>query len=203
MKRMGLMLLLCAAFGCSGDDAPGSPDANTIAFDADGSRTAVVMSTSLGDMVIELEPELMPITTSNFLAYVDAGWYDGTLIHRVDDDWVIQGGGYTTGLVAKTAMSPIMLETNAMVSHRHGAISMARTSDPDSADSQWFICDWPTSGTPPHPGALDGSYAAFGVVIDGLDVLEAITKVQTGNAGGLMDVPVNEIVVTSIRRRAD
>ncbi len=158
------------------------------------------MSTSLGDMVVQLEDVEMPRTTANFLAYVDAGWYDGTLVHRVVADWVIQGGGYTAGLTPKTPMDPIDLETSNLVRHVHGTISMARTSDPDSATSQWFIVDWPHDSAPPQ-AQLDGEYAAFGHVTEGLDVLDAIAAVPTHTAGDLMDVPVDEITVVSVTRR--
>ena len=197
-------LLLAAACGSGGDspaadattrDAPGAGDASA--------RTIVDIITTKGTMKVELFPQHMPITTSNFLAYVDSGWYDGTLIHRVIDDWVIQGGGYTSGLQSKTPNAPITLETSPMVSHVHGAISMARNpSVDDSATSQWFIVDWPSGGTPPQPGQLDGNFAAFGVLIDGFDVLAAIAPVATQSAGGLDDVPVEEIVVTAMVRRS-
>ncbi|MFH0903342.1 MAG: peptidylprolyl isomerase [Pseudomonadota bacterium] len=165
------------------------------------SHPVVVMETTMGNLVIQLEAELMPQTTANFLQYVDSGFYDGTLIHRVIDDWVIQGGGFSSGLVAKTANAPIALETNKLVTHVNGAISMARTNDPNSATSQWFIVDWPKTGTPPQPSQLDGNYAAFGVLIEGFDVLEAITKVATGKSDVHSDVPQTEIVVQSAHRR--
>ncbi|HUH00729.1 MAG TPA: peptidylprolyl isomerase [Kofleriaceae bacterium] len=197
MRSIGLLALFLLACG---SDPQADPDAAPGA-DADGTRPVVVLSTSLGDLVLQLEPDEMPITTANFLSYVDDGWYDGTLVHRVVDDWVIQGGGYTTGLAAKTPRAPIVLETSARVSHVHGAISMARTSDPNSATTQWFIVDWPDSGTPPQPGQLDGEYAAFGVLIEGFDVLAAITQVSTGTVDTLQDVPDTEIVVSSAARR--
>lgn len=191
--RASVVLLLLGA--CTGE-VPARPDARP----DDGPKPEVVLATSLGEMVVQLEPVEMPITTANFLAYVDAGWYDGTLIHRVDADWVIQGGGYTAGLVPKTPMDPIVLETSEQVLHVHGAISMARTPEPDSANSQWFIVDWPHPGTPVQ-SQLDGSYAAFGVVIEGLDVLAAIAAVPTGTVGQLENVPTTEITVTSATRR--
>jgi peptidyl-prolyl cis-trans isomerase A (cyclophilin A) len=178
----------------------GGPVAAPDARPDDGVKPEVVVATSLGDLVVRLEPVEMPITTANFLAYVDAGWFDGTLVHRVVPDWVIQGGGYTTGLSPKPAMAPIPLETSDRVRHVHGAISMARTTDPDSATSQWFIVDWPHGGSPPQR-ELDGRYAAFGNVIDGLDVLAAIAAVPTDRSGTLDDVPVTEIVVISASRR--
>jgi peptidyl-prolyl cis-trans isomerase A (cyclophilin A)/peptidyl-prolyl cis-trans isomerase B (cyclophilin B) len=97
-------------------------------------------------------------------------------------------------------MDPIALETSDLVTHVHGAISMARTSDPDSATSQWFIVHWPHDGTGPQR-ELDGDYAAFGIVIEGLDVLDAIAAVPTGTVGDLQNVPVTEITVSSASRR--
>lgn len=198
-RRMRIALvLLVSACGSSGS----TPDGGGGGFDAPaGGNPVVVLETSMGDLVVELYPDDMPVTTANFLSYVDEGWYDGTLVHRVVDDWVIQGGGYTGGLTPKTPHAPIALETSPNVSHVHGAISMARTSEPDSATSQWFIVDWPQAGTPPQPAQLDGQYAAFGLLIEGLDVLAAITQVATTSSSGLDDVPVTEITVTSAHRR--
>jgi peptidyl-prolyl cis-trans isomerase A (cyclophilin A) len=197
---LGKIGVLLAMAGC-GSGAGSVVDAGSGGVDAAGSdNPVVVLATSMGDLVVELYPDAMPVTTANFLSYVDDGWYDGTLIHRVEDDWVIQGGGYTTGLAAKTARAPIPLETSAQVSHVHGAISMARTSDPDSATSQWFIVDWPESGTPPQPAQLDGQYAAFGVIIEGFDVLAAITQVPVAAQAPLENVPVAEIAITAQRR---
>jgi cyclophilin family peptidyl-prolyl cis-trans isomerase len=197
LPQLTSLLAVVVLAACGGDDGdpPAGPDA-----DPGTPKPVVVMSTRLGDLVVELEPVEMPRTTANFLAYVDAHWYDGTLIHRVDPDWVIQGGGYTTGLQAKPAMPPIALETSARVPHVHGAISMARTDDRDSASSQWFIVDWPQGGNGPQRD-LDGDYAAFGNVIEGLDVLEAISSQPTRTVGALQDVPVTEVVVTSAVRR--
>jgi cyclophilin family peptidyl-prolyl cis-trans isomerase len=193
--------LLLAACG-GGDDDPGSVDASGNPS-IDGGVAAgpvVVLETTLGDLVVELDDDSTPNTTANFLSYVDSDWYDGTLIHRVQADWVIQGGGYTTGLAPKTAMAPIDLEIGNRT-HVHGAISMARTMDPNSADSQWFIVDWPEQGTPPQPAQLDGNYAAFGVLIEGFDVLAAITAVTVHDENPLQNVPDSEIVITSAYQR--
>ena len=198
---IALLTSLACLSGCGGSPADDPIDAAPAVIDAAAGNPIVVLETTMGNLVVELFPEHMPITTANFLAYVDADFYDGTLIHRVDDDWVVQGGGYSSGLSEETPGAPIVLETSAAVSHVHGAISMARTSEPDSATSQWFICDWPESGTPPQPAQLDGSYAAFGVLIEGFPVLAAIAAVATSSQGALDDVPVTEIVVTSASRR--
>ncbi len=195
-SRVAALLLLAVLGACGDDGGSAGPDANP----NPGPKPVVVMTTSRGNLVVELESEHMPRTTANFLAYVDAGWYDGTLVHRTDADWVIQGGGYTAGLMAKTPMPAIELETSTQVRHVHGAISMARSNDRNSATSQWFIVHWPHASAPPH-AQLDGAYAAFGHVIEGLDVLDTIAKVPTRSTGGLDNVPVTEVVVTSAARR--
>jgi cyclophilin family peptidyl-prolyl cis-trans isomerase len=220
VKHLHLYLSLATLVACgngSGDDDDGANDAGaTPALDATAASDAgddsasqaaglsgpeVVLETTMGSLVVRLAESEMPTTTANFLAYVDSDFYDATLIHRVVQDWVIQGGGYSSGLVSKTPNAPIPLETSSNVKHVHGAISMAHSSDPDSATSQWFIVDWPDSADSRQPSELDGQYAAFGVLIEGFDVLEAISQVETQSTGGLDDVPVTEILVSSARRR--
>ena len=195
LVRSSLALLGLLLVPACGDDAASGPDA-----DPNQPKPVVVLTTSLGDLVVELEPVEMPRTTANFLSYVDRGWYDGTLVHRVDSDWVIQGGGYTTGLAAKAPDAAIELETSPAVTHVHGALSMARSNDPDSATSQWFIVHWPHGTTGPQR-QLDGAYAAFGHLIEGDDVLSMIAAQPIHTVGSLQNVPVTEIVVTSARRR--
>ena len=150
----------------------------------------------MGTMSFELDPAHMPITTANFLSYVDDGFYDGTIFHRVIPDFVIQGGGFTSGLVAKSTKPPIKLETSPDVVHDYGVISMARTSNPDSATSQFFVVNNKTGS---H--SLDGQYAAFGHVIAGTDVLDAISQVATQSVSGFDDVPVTDVVIDSAKRR--
>ena len=206
MRTLARLLLGCALLlsACSSsDDSGGSPDAK-LAPDAnlgpDGDpRPVVVISTTMGDMVVRLEDQLMPNTTANFLSYVDESWYDGTLFHRVIDDFMIQGGGFTSGMAQKTPHSPIDFETSTQVTHVNGAISMARTNDPNSATSQFFIVDCPTS--PCNAASLDGQYAAFGVLIEGFDVLASISGVPTHTVGQFGDVPVTDIVINSATRR--
>jgi cyclophilin family peptidyl-prolyl cis-trans isomerase len=205
MKTIACALLVSLGVACSDgggsadddDDAPAA-DADPNAPDAPAlSGPNVVLVTSMGTMVVRLAEDEMPITTGNFLDYVDSGFYDDTLVHRVIDDWVIQGGGFASGMVPKSTNPPIVLETSPNIGHVHGAISMARTTDPNSATSQWFIVDWPESGTPPQPAQLDGQYAAFGLLIEGFDVLETIATVETSSS----DVPVTEVVVISASRQ--
>ena len=183
------------------DDSDAAVSGGADANDQPAQGPIIELTTNMGTIVVQLAEDKMPITTANFLTYIDSGFYDDTIVHRVIDDWVIQGGGYSSGLVPKGANPPINLETHADVGHVHGAISMARTNDPNSATSQWFIVDWPATGTPPQPPQLDGQYAAFGVMIEGFDVLAAMTQVATGTNSGLTDVPTTEIVITRAERR--
>ena len=156
----------------------------------------VVMNTSMGTMMIEIYKDKMPITSQNFEKLVESGFYDGLVFHRVIDDFVIQGGGfYPNGTYKESPYGPIPLETNPDVTHVDGAISMARTSDPNSATSQFFICD----GAQHY---LDGQYAAFGKVIEGMEVVRAIASVETTTKntpyGQMQDWPVNDVIIESI-----
>jgi cyclophilin family peptidyl-prolyl cis-trans isomerase len=173
-----------------------APDATTttggettgvVAIPCEGDAPKVLFSTTLGDMVMQLDAVNAPITTANFIAYVDDGFFDGTIFHRVIDGFVIQGGGFTPDLQMKPTDPPIPLEISSLI-HVDGAISMARTNEPDSATSQFFVCDGPQPG-------LDGNYAVFGVLIEGFEVLAAISAVPVGDEGPYTDVPVTDVIV--------
>jgi cyclophilin family peptidyl-prolyl cis-trans isomerase len=154
----------------------------------------VVLETSMGTMVVQLDRVRAPITVENFTNYVGMGFYDGTIFHRVIDNFVIQGGGYEPGLVLKETLGPIPLEIHPELRHLDGAIAMARSQEPDTAESQFYITD------NIQPG-LDDNYAVFGVLIDGFPVRDAITQVPTGNAMWmgfeLMDVPLTDVILES------
>jgi len=172
--------------GTSGSSGSGGSAGNPV----------IEMDTSMGKLSFELDPVNMPVTTANFLAYVDAGFFTNTIIHRVIPDFVIQGGGYSSGLVEKSTNPPINLETSPSIVHDYGVISMARTSDPNSATSQFFVVN-AKSGA--H--SLDGQYAAFGHMLEGGTVLDAISAVPTQNTSGFQDVPVSDVVVKSVVRK--
>ncbi len=158
------------------------PDENPIA----------IMDTNMGTMTLALYEDKVPVTTDNFIRLSNDGFYEGIVFHRVIDDFVIQGGGYDEdGSRKQSPYGTIDLEIHPDVRHVDGAISMARTSDPNSATSQFFICD----GKQPH---LDDSYAAFGKVIAGLDVLGDIASVETTMKHGMQDWPVDEVIINSI-----
>lgn len=159
----------------------------------------VCMLTSSGEMVIELYDSYSPATVNNFLAYVNANFYANTLVHRVDRDFVFQGGGYTSGQVPKNALyNPVVLEDNNGLSNLRGTIAMARRSDPNTATSQWFINVRDNTAldyTPAQRG-----YAVFGRVISGLPVVDAInvTPVYTYSATDIR--PRVEILTYWVRR---
>jgi cyclophilin family peptidyl-prolyl cis-trans isomerase len=165
----------------------------------------VVLTLPQGTIQLELDPVNAPISVNNFLDYVNSGFYNGTLLHRVIENFVIQGGGYTPGSpdpVDKTPTQPdIALESNNGLTNLRGTIAMARGSDPNSANSQYYInvVDNPQLDyqSDPQPG-----YAVFGHVISGLDVVDAISVVPTQSVPslGLNDVPVTNVIVTTARQ---
>ncbi|HEC81695.1 MAG TPA: peptidylprolyl isomerase [Thermoplasmatales archaeon] len=158
---------------------------------SEGKKIAVI-ETSMGTIKVELYTNKMPITTANFIKLANDGFYNGLVFHRVIKGFVIQGGGfYPNGTLKESPYGPIQLETSPDVTHVDGAISMARTSDPNSATSQFFICDGPQH-------FLDGQYAAFGKVIEGMDVVRAIASVNTTTKNGMQDWPVNDVVINSV-----
>lgn len=162
--------------------------------DCIGDAPIVVLETSLGTLVLQLDAVQAPITVANFLGYVSSGFYDGTIFHRVIDGFVIQGGGYRPGLLLEQTVGPIPLELDPDLTHVDGAIAMARSQDPDTAESQWYITD------AAQPG-LDGNYAVFGALIDGFDVRNAISAVATHTVewmGFLLEnVPVEDVLVSA------
>lgn len=158
----------------------------------------VVLSTSMGDLRIALFANKAPITVKNFLSYVDSGFYAGTTFHRVIPGFVIQGGGYTSDLHPKRTFPPIQNESNNGLSNEYGTLSMARTSDPHSATSQFFI-NLARNRSLDY-GPRGWGYAVFGKVIDGMDVVEKIAAVPRTNRDVFQDVPIEPVVITSAKR---
>lgn len=166
---------------------------------------AVVIETSMGNIEVELNREKAPVTVENFLKYVDDKHYDGTVFHRVIKGFMVQGGGMTqseSDLTQKPTRAPIKIESDNGLKNVRGTLAMARTSDPNSATSQFFInvvdngfLDF-TAKTPQGYG-----YAVFGKVTQGLDVVDKIRVVETGRLGMHSDVPKKPVVINSIRRR--
>ena len=175
----------------------------------------VVIDTSSGTITVELDREKAPISVANFLKYVDKGFYDGLIFHRVIPDFMIQGGGMTeSGNRLKEKkdglMRPIKNESTTGVSNVRGTITMARTNDPDSATSQFFINRVDNNvdnGTKPNLDNYGGGYAGFGKVIEGIEVVDAIattpttSKAAEGSPRPMGDVPVKAVTIKSIKRK--
>ena len=162
--------------------------------------TEVIIKTSLGDINLELNNEKAPITVENFISIAESGYYEGTIFHRVINGFMIQGGGLTADMSNKSSgTSPIQNEANNGLSNDRGTIAMARTMDPHSATSQFFI-NHKDNGFLNHTGETSQGwgYAVFGVVTDGMDVVDQIAEVATGSSGAYQDVPQEVITIESV-----
>ena len=162
--------------------------------------TEVIIKTSLGDINLELNNEKAPITVENFKSIAESGYYEGTIFHRVINGFMIQGGGLTSDMSNKSSgTSPIQNEANNGLSNDRGTIAMARTMDPHSATSQFFI-NHQDNGFLNHTGETSQGwgYAVFGVVTDGMDVVDQIAEVATGSSGAYQDVPQEVITIESV-----
>lgn len=159
----------------------------------------ITFTTSHGDITIELFAEDAPISVENFLAYLDSGHFAGTIFHRVIPGFMIQGGGFDADMNQKPTRDPIKNEADNGLKNERGTLSMARTSDIDSATSQFFI-NLSDNAFLDH-GGRDFGYAVFARVSEGMDVVDKIAAVATGNHGGHSDVPVEAVVVDKAVRR--
>jgi cyclophilin family peptidyl-prolyl cis-trans isomerase len=156
----------------------------------------VALITAKGSITVELDPTLAPISTNNFLSYVNKGFYRDSLFHRVIPNFVVQGGGYTTGMVKKTEQSaPIELESNKGLSNVRGSLAMARTNLPNSATSEFYI-NLVNNVSLDYRNAANPGYAVFGKVVQGMDVVDAIAAEPTGVVGGFSDVPLADITLS-------
>ena len=179
LLSMGLIVAVAAAAADKGSGAP-----------------RVRLATSMGDIVIELDPEEAPKTVENFLGYAQGGFYDGTVFHRVIDGFMIQGGGFTEDMTQKPTGEEITNEADNGLKNKRGTVAMARRGDPDSASSQFFINtvnNRPLDHTGKSPQGW--GYAVFGQVVEGMDVVDAIAKVKTGTKMGFQDVPIETVVI--------
>ncbi len=156
----------------------------------------VTLETTKGRVVVELYPEKAPKTVENFLTYAKEGFYDGTIFHRVIPNFMIQGGGMTADLQQKATHPPIPNEADNGLENDRGTIAMARTSDPDSATAQFFINLVDNDFLNYRNKTPQGwGYAVFGKVVEGMDVVDEIAKVQTGRKGPYSDVPVEPVII--------
>ncbi len=167
---------------------------------ADAAHPRVSMQTSLGEIVLELDRVNAPITVDNFMKYVESGFYNGTIFHRVIDGFMIQGGGYTTDLTKKSTSPPIKNEANNGLKNKRNTIVMARTGDPHSATAQFFINVVDNSFLDhTGPNMRGWGYAVFGKVAQGMSVIDQIRKTPTG-PGGMFpkDVPQTPVIIKSV-----
>jgi cyclophilin family peptidyl-prolyl cis-trans isomerase len=163
----------------------------------------VLMKTSKGDITLELDGDRAPRTVENFLAYVDNGFYSGTIFHRVIKDFMIQGGGFTADMTRKDTRGPIPNEADNGLKNLRGTVAMARTSDPNSATAQFFINHKDNAFLDHRSKDTRGwGYAVFGKVVDGMDVVDAIAGVETGVKNRMGDVPVETVTIESVSRLA-
>lgn len=159
----------------------------------------VLISTNVGDIVLELNQDKAPITVKNFLDYVDSGFYNDTIFHRVISGFMIQGGGFSEDMTQKSTLAPIKNEANNGLSNVRGSIAMARTGIIDSATSQFFI-NVVDNDSLNHSNNRDFGYAVFGKVVKGMDVVDKIAKSRTTQKKGYSDVPAKPITIISAKR---
>ncbi len=181
-------LLLCLVFAVV--------SAVAVAEEAPVGNPAVVLDTSLGSITLELFADAAPASAKNFLGYVERGFYDGTVFHRVIPGFMVQGGGFTDDMVRKPTRDPITNEADNGRVNQRGTLAMARTSDPHSATAQFFI-NVVDNDFLNHSGKTPRGwgYAVFGRVTAGMDVVDAIAAVQTGRANGMSDVPLEPVII--------
>ncbi|MEC9144729.1 MAG: peptidylprolyl isomerase [Pseudomonadota bacterium] len=161
--------------------------------------TRVLIKTLLGDMTLELDADTAPATVSNFVEYAQSGHYDGTIFHRVINNFMVQGGGFDTDMRQKGTNAPIQNEANNGLKNDRGTIAMARTMDPHSATAQFFINVSDNDFLNFSGENMQGwGYAVFGRVVEGEDVLDKIRDVPTGSQAGHQDVPNDPIVIESV-----
>ena len=162
-------------------------------------RMKVKLATSMGPIVIELDQDKAPISAENFLKYVDAGHYDGTIFHRVIDGFMIQGGGFSRDMRQKPVNAPIKNESTNGLKNDNYTVAMARTNVRDSATSQFFI-NVKDNDFLNYAGESNPGYAVFGKVVEGKEVVDRIRKVATGNSGGHQNVPTTAVVIEKAER---
>jgi peptidyl-prolyl cis-trans isomerase A (cyclophilin A) len=192
MRRI-FLFALCLLSACASKPIEGGTPAK-------GGLVRVEVSTSMGSFEVEIDPRTAPKTAENFLAYVDAGFYDGTVFHRVISDFMIQGGGFDKDLNKKPTREPVVNEAKDALKNKRGTMAMARTPNPDSATAQFFVNVKDNPALDYREGPGGAGYCAFGTVVRGMDVVDKIKDVPTGFKNGMQDVPSSPVIIESIRR---
>ncbi len=188
MKNLVLLSCLAAGMVVAGTDVS-----------AEDQAPKVEIKTSKGTIVVELDPKAAPKSVENFLSYVNDGTYDGTIFHRVIKDFMIQGGGFVPQMVQKKTKAPVVNEADNGLKNLRGTIAMARTMEPHSATSQFFINTVDNSFLDHTAKNTQGwGYCVFGKVVEGMDTVDEITKVKTANKIGHQDVPVVPVIIEKV-----
>ena len=212
MSSLRALVLLSVSFSffaatvCRAEDKPVEKPADTnlppaATADAKGANTMVIMKTSMGDIKIELFEKEAPISAKNFLSYVDDKFYDGTIFHRVIKDFMIQGGGFTPDMNQKATKGQIKNEAQNGLKNTRGTLAMARTGVIDSATSQFFINTVDNGFLNfSSPDVRGFGYCVFGKVVEGMDVVDKIRAVPTGEKNGMGDVPNDTVKILEVRR---
>ena len=190
----GLLTLIILVSGCGESAKKGQMETKM----AQQGTKMVKFETSMGDIVIELDEKAAPVSVRNFLRYVEEGFYNGTIFHRVIPNFMIQGGGFTVDMERKQTHEPIVNEASNGLSNVRGSIAMARTNVPDSATSQFFI-NHKDNGFLDYVEGSRAGYAVFGKTIEGMDVVDEIAAVNTGIRNNMKDVPVEPVEIKSAK----
>ena len=180
-----MLTVVVLGCGCTEETKEAKPDVKI-----------VKLETTIGNIIIELNAQAAPVTVKNFLGYVEEGFYDGTIFHRVIPGFMIQGGGFTAEMGRKQTRSPIINEANNGLRNDRGTIAMARGPDPDSATCQFFI-NHRDNGPLNYVENVNLGYAVFGKTIEGIDIVDAIASVKTTTRMDMKDVPVEPVVIIS------
>jgi cyclophilin family peptidyl-prolyl cis-trans isomerase len=158
--------------------------------------TQVKVETSAGDFVLQLDEVRAPLTVANFLKYINDGFYDGTIFHRVVNGFVIQGGGYTPDMTLKPPRPGLVNESGNGLTNKRGSVAMARTAEPHSGDSQFYVNLADNLALDPKPTRW--GYAVFGEVVQGLEIVDEIGHRVTGNKAGMQDVPLEPVIIRKV-----
>jgi len=185
--------------GCNEEEAPQQEKVISEETEKMEAKSKMVkMETSLGNIVIELNEEAAPVTVKNFLDYIEEGFYDGTIFHRVIPNFMIQGGGFGPDMERKDTREPIINEASNGLKNERGTIAMARTSHPDSASSQFFI-NHRNNTNLNYTSANNPGYTVFGKVVEGIEVVDEIAAVKTTSKGSYRDVPAETVLIKSVK----
>jgi peptidyl-prolyl cis-trans isomerase B (cyclophilin B) len=175
----------------------------TMAQEKSTPNPQVVMETSQGEIVLELYPDKAPLTVKNFLVYIETGFFNGTIFHRVIPGFMIQGGGFSANMQKKATLPPVKNEAANGLKNDRGAIAMARTRDPHSATAQFFINTVDNTFLNYKSKTISGwGYAVFGKVIQGMQVVDTISRVETGTKGPFRNVPKTTVEIIQVRKKA-